>query len=132
MCNQTNYGRFLQFHIFIIIFGITIASCSPKEKIVVRYVPEHPMSEAEKKKNYADILRDGDSDFINALNDPSLTAVTNEFGFTVIKNKIFPFRSEIAVADVVPWSSWWFPKRDPSFLMIQKRKVQTIIIVFLS
>lgn len=115
MCNQTYSSRFLLFRIFFILLSIAVVSCSPKEKVVFRYAPDHPMSETEKKRKYADILREGDADFINALNDPSLTAVTSEFGFTVIKNKKFPFRSEVAVADVLPWSSWWFPKRDPSF-----------------
>lgn len=115
MWTKNNYGRFIWIRLFTIAFGVSLLSCSPKEKVVIRYVPEYSASEAENKKKYADILREGDTDFLKALNDPSLTAVTSEYGFTIIKNKKFPFRSNLAVADIVPWSSWWFPKRDSSF-----------------
>src|SRR4051794_33636033 len=58
--------------------------------------------------NFADVLR-----FIHPFqpiipNDPSLTAVTREFGSTIISTLHLPFRSEVAVGEPKPWSSWWY------------------------
>jgi len=71
--------------------------------------PNNPKINAQK---YGDIYREQDQDFINAINDPSLTAVTREFGLSKISIKEFPYSSEFAIADVKPWSSWWYPKRE--------------------
>jgi hypothetical protein len=62
---------------------------------------------------HADILRERDRDLIDAINDPALTAVTKEYGFTVINTNTLPFRSAVTKAHVTPWSSYWFPKKDP-------------------
>lgn len=60
-------------------------------------------------KNFGDILRPTQRDA--GFNDPALTSVTREFGPSVIKVNL-PFRSEVAISDVKPWSSWWFPKKE--------------------
>ncbi|GIL18618.1 MAG: hypothetical protein BroJett040_23690 [Oligoflexia bacterium] len=46
------------------------------------------------------------------LNDPSLSAVTTEFGPTVLSTTQLPIRSEVVVSEKIPWSSWWYPKRE--------------------
>ncbi|MBX9769595.1 MAG: hypothetical protein K2X47_20125 [Bdellovibrionales bacterium] len=61
-------------------------------------------------RDFADSLRLQISDPL--LNDPALSAVTKEYGPTIIQNNL-PLRSGVAVSAVKPWSSWWFPKRDP-------------------
>lgn len=83
----------------------TILGCSPqeKEKIITVQVPVETTN--SDLQMYGDIWRD-------LLNDPSYTAVTRDFGPTVIKARTFPYKSEIAVAKITPWSSWWFPKKD--------------------
>jgi len=114
MRNKTNGIAERALLSFILITIVGIISCAPKDN-GLRYTPPHPPF-TQNGRTYADILREGDKDFIKALYDPSLTAVTKEFGFTVIdKNKSLPFHSELATADITPWSSWWFPKRDSSF-----------------
>ncbi len=59
-----------------------------------------------------DLMRALGFENIDLLSDPALTAVTSEFGFTIIHLKKLPFKSDLAVANVVPWSSWWFPQRE--------------------
>ncbi|MGZ3685793.1 MAG: hypothetical protein ACXVCI_18180, partial [Bdellovibrionota bacterium] len=46
------------------------------------------------------------------LDDPALSAVTREFGPSVIPMQSLPIDSGMGVAETKPWSSWWFPKID--------------------
>lgn len=69
--------------------------------------------------NFADMLRGPDATpelldprYDEFLSDPALTAVTREFGPTVIGARSLPFRSAVAVSEIKPWSSWWYPKRE--------------------
>ena len=62
-------------------------------------------------RDYADVMRES-NDFNGYLDDPALTAVTREFGQSVITIRQFPYRSGIVVADPKPWSSWWYPKKE--------------------
>jgi hypothetical protein len=54
----------------------------------------------------------GGGNFDRFFNDPALTAVTREFGQSVISMRNLPYRSEVGSAYHKPWSSWWFPKKD--------------------
>ncbi len=63
-------------------------------------------------RNNADWLRGECHDITTYLQDPVLTAVTREFGNSIIKAKNLPFKSEVATAAHKPWSSWWYPKKD--------------------
>lgn len=58
---------------------------------------------------FGDILRPTRSE--PEFDDPALTSVTQTFGPTVITFGL-PYQSPVARADVKPWSSWWFPKKD--------------------
>lgn len=69
----------------------------------------------EQERQSGDILRRDDKDLVDSLNDPNLTKVTREYGFTVVKARTFPFRSPMVRATTMPWSSWWFPKRETHF-----------------
>jgi hypothetical protein len=66
----------------------------------------------ENAREAGDIMRASGKDNSPLLQDPSLTAVTKELGVTVISMASLPFKSELAVASVVPWSSWWFPQKE--------------------
>ena len=46
------------------------------------------------------------------LSDPAFTAVTHDYGATVISTRDFPFRSAVAAAPKKPWSAWWYPKKE--------------------
>ena len=88
------------------VLGLGLTACdsiaSPLRK------PELPYASTEAlNRDYGDVVR--------LVNDPHLVAVTNEFGPTVIPAEKVPahnekIKSEVAVAKVKPWSSWWFPK----------------------
>lgn len=63
----------------------------------------------------ADILRMSSSFADNpalreATDNPAYSAVTNEFGPTLINLRDLPINSTLAAADSEAWSSWWFPK----------------------
>lgn len=73
---------------------------------------QRPIDQA---REYGDVLRSQDPDFLEAINDPSLTSVTRKYGLSVINTRKLPWRSSVARARVTPWSSWWFPKRETSF-----------------
>lgn len=108
--------------------GVTLAliffallSCGPAKKEYIHdgFTPEKPTIDVNKSdentKKYADVLRSDDPNYMKELRDPILTAVTREFGYTIIsKNREFPFQSDVGKADLKPWSSWWYPKRDSS------------------
>ncbi len=63
-------------------------------------------------RDFADLFARGVRTNNDLLNDPALTSVTSEFGPTIIDLKNLPSKSELAIADVKPWSSWWYPKKD--------------------
>ncbi len=63
-------------------------------------------------RNFGDLLRSECDSVAAALNDPILTAVTREFGPSKIPINQLPFKSAVAVANIKPWSSWWFPRRE--------------------
>lgn len=58
---------------------------------------------------YGDILRE---DYLGLLRDPTLYSITREFGPSVISHKIFPVKVEPVAATTIPWSSWWYPKKE--------------------
>lgn len=58
---------------------------------------------------YGDILRE---DYLGLLRDPALYSITREFGPSVISHKKFPVKVEPVAATTVPWSSWWYPKKE--------------------
>lgn len=60
-------------------------------------------------KSAADFIR---VDFFGLLRDPSLHSITKEFGPTVITWTEYPVVIAPTVTHVIPWSSWWFPKRE--------------------
>ncbi|HEY8278115.1 MAG TPA: hypothetical protein VIH99_00740 [Bdellovibrionota bacterium] len=62
-------------------------------------------------RDWADLLLRA-RDRPDELNDPALSGVTREFGPSVISLQNLPFDSDSAEADIVPWSSWWFPRID--------------------
>src|ERR1035438_10348650 len=62
--------------------------------------------------DFADILRSDDPEMESLLKDPTLTAVTREFGPSVIGVNQLPMRSGLVTASVKPWSSWWYPKKE--------------------
>lgn len=128
--NQPTQFVALRFILFLSIF-MNLIGCAPSEKIVYvkQFVPETPIvspdASIETKRKNADILRSQDKDFMASINDPALTAVTQEFGYSVIKAKVFPFNSGSAKADIKPWSSWWFPKRDAKLFDDSKARNST-------
>ncbi len=63
-------------------------------------------------QEFADVLRNRQQVVDEILKNPAILGVTNEFGFTKIETKLLPLRSGLARANTLPWSSWWFPKRD--------------------
>jgi hypothetical protein len=101
--------------------SVFLVSCGQGEKSVSRpfYNPIDPSDtrppEKDQYKDLGDYLRGRERGIIEELNDPSLTAVTREFGLTTIKQREFPHRSPMAQSVVIPWSSWWFPKREATF-----------------
>ncbi len=80
----------------------TFSSCELSQKV----------SDPHDIGNLADILRTEYPGLYGALNDPVLTAVTREFGFSVVSMAALPLRSEVMIADKIPWSSWWYPKKE--------------------
>ncbi len=66
----------------------------------------------EEVQMYGDFLRSDCDGVAEALNDPALTAVTREFGPTVIPLNKLPLKSHVAISSHKPWSSWWYPKRE--------------------
>jgi hypothetical protein len=62
-------------------------------------------------REFGDVLRETDR-IGGLLDDPALTNVTREFGHTVITARELPMRSGVVAANLKPWSSWWFPKKD--------------------
>ena len=80
-----------------------------------QFIPLKPALSPDMNNNLqmlTDVVRSGSQDFATLFNLPALTAVTSEFGLTVIKTHNFPFTSSLAIANVVPWSSWWYPKKE--------------------
>ena len=63
-------------------------------------------------RDFADIMRMDGREIPGWLDDPALTKVTREFGPTIIPMDHLPIKSEMAVGDPKPWSSWWFPKKE--------------------
>lgn len=68
---------------------------------------------------FADLILVQASATPEELNDPALSAVTREFGPSVIPMAALPFHSEMAQADTKPWSSWWFPRLDKDLFEAQ-------------
>jgi hypothetical protein len=66
----------------------------------------------EEVQEYGDYLRSECDGVAEALNDPSLTAVTREFGPSVIPLRTLPLKSDVTISPHKPWSSWWYPKRE--------------------
>lgn len=95
---------------FITIFAlISLVACGEPNSSPFTPVPPKPsgVDPDDDARNFGDYIRDKTS------YDPVLLAVTREYGYTVISTKALPIRSELAQANVKPWSSWWFPKKDP-------------------
>ncbi|OQW51918.1 MAG: hypothetical protein A4S09_09640 [Proteobacteria bacterium SG_bin7] len=72
----------------------------------------------EEVRMHGDFLRSDCDAVAEALNDPALTAVTREFGPTIISLDKLPLKSDIAISPHKPWSSWWYPKRE-DFLFVK-------------
>jgi len=83
-------------------------------------IPSHHAPSLAKFKNefqrnlsvFGDLLRVRNPEIDRALEAPELTAVTAEFGSSVIDLSQLPRRSEVVRSSVVPWSSWYFPIKD--------------------
>lgn len=103
---------------FFFILSQCLWACAPDPDKDEHYIPVKPSvtrdHSIENIRRYGDILRSEDKDFMDAINDPILTAVTTEMGPTVITAKTFPFRSGLTIAQTIPWTSWWFPRREKS------------------
>ncbi len=102
----------------IALISFNLLACAQDHEQFINYVPERPPLTPDRGtdniRRFGDILRSEDKDFMDAINDPSLMAVTTELGPTVITAKTFPFRSKVATAGITPWTSFWFPKRERS------------------
>jgi len=102
--------------LFLILFAFcTLVACENSSL----FTPDKPAlndskSEADNVKESGDIMRTLGFENSDLLNDPALTAVTTEFGVSTIHLNKLPFKSELAVASIVPWSSWWFPQKEKS------------------
>lgn len=57
-------------------------------------------------------IKSGYGEIDDALKDKRLYKVTEDYGKTKIVLRDLPFRSEVAIAKNVPWSSYWYPKSD--------------------
>ena len=69
-------------------------------------------SDAEKKAREAGDINRNDPEVGRYLTDPALTAVTREFGPSVISMSSLPWNSPTSGVEDRPWSSWWFPSRE--------------------
>ena len=103
-----------------ILLPLIVLSCA-QDQNSGRFVPQKPKltgNALTDLRDYGDLMRSeyvaGTStpDIDKLLNDPALTAVTREFGPSVIPNQKLPFKSALAASQDKPWSSWWFPKRE--------------------
>jgi len=96
--------------ILVVILGTLLVSACGESRQFRPFKPiPDGISFAADIRNYAYILR-GSGTTDGPLSDPHLTAVTTEFGASVIAAQTFPFRSQVGLAAFQPWSSWWFPK----------------------
>jgi hypothetical protein len=98
--------------IFLVVLN---ASCDLAPGSSGQFTPEKPKLSDDLLSNMTvlgDVLRSDNPDIYKLLEGENLTAVTKEFGPTVINTQDFPFRSELAVSKVIPWSSWWYPKKE--------------------
>lgn len=71
----------------------------------------------------ADLLRADCIEVSDELKDPNLSAVTREYGSTIIKTSILPLQSTREEAFVRPWSSWWYPKIEDSFFLNGEKSI---------
>ena len=92
-----------------IVLTVGLTSCNSNDSS--SYIPEKPRPSGTDPladaKNFGDITRDKDS------YDSALLAITRDLGYSVLKTKNYPYKSDMAVADLKPWSSWWYPRKDP-------------------
>jgi len=103
---------------FLLIFGL--AGCAPKAEdephssfVPVKPEPPEGMDPYAALGEYADVLR-SDPSVAALFSDSALTAVTREYGPTVISSRAFPYASGVLQASHTPWSSWWYPKKETS------------------
>lgn len=100
----------MKFLVTTLVFCLTL-SCSKNSGNESSQV-DPAKSPEQNAREAGDVMRAMGNDNTPLLKDASLTAVTTEFGATTIRMDHLPFKSELAVANVVPWSSWWFPQKE--------------------
>jgi hypothetical protein len=101
----------------LMLMSLAIFSCEkddghPKTATTDLFAPERPTGTGNPiidAGQLGDIIRD---DFYGLMRDPALYAVTKEFGYTIISDRQFPIQVAAVAAKTIPWSSWWYPKRE--------------------
>ena len=115
-------------NIFIVILALIIVSCGSEKSGKFEdghFIPQKPelsLNEADNLKSSADIMRANSPELDQFLSIPALTAVTHEFGPSIISIREFPFKSEVAESSIKPWSSWWYPKKDDFLFSLKNGK----------
>ena len=103
----------MRFLLVYVLLSISLAACSnnPTNAYETPTIDSQKSPE-ENARDSGDVMRSLGDKTTGLLKDPSLTAVSAEFGLSLIHMKQLPFHSELAIAKTVPWSSWWFPKKE--------------------
>lgn len=95
-------------------FTLTLVSGCAKQTLFNPIMPQATgINLTNDIRDFGDILRNfSGHDDGGMLSDPVLYSVKTEYGLSVISMKSLPFKSSQAIANVKPWSSWWYPKKD--------------------
>jgi len=101
---------------------LSLGSCAQEHQVSdVRSVSAQKEPQRAAILDVMDIIRSGGPAWLSAfqqdlppdvMDDPALTAVTDEYGQSVISMQNLPVRSTVAVGKPKPWSSWWYPKKE--------------------
>lgn len=101
----------LLFTSFVMWLTLGLIACQKQGSGVATEVVYQPVEPPEYLKLYGDIFR-------KWLSDPSFLQVAQDLGPTVITVHDFPYKSPVAVANVQPWSSWWYPKKETTLFSV--------------
>jgi hypothetical protein len=88
---------------------VSQVSCQKQSSEMTSDPPRPTGNQIEDIKKYGDIMRE---EIAQILGEQNLTAYTKDYGFTTIRTESLPVRSEVALAKMKPWSSWWYPKKE--------------------
>ena len=105
------------FFVFLFIFSSILSGCGQQEKsgstTANLFAPQKPKLTGDPiidAGKFGDVMN---PDFATMFKDPSLFAVTREYGYSVVKAKKYPLTDLALAAQLKPWSSWWYPKKEP-------------------